>query len=137
MAKHVVASASEIPLGGRKLVEVKGRRIVLFNLSGEFYAISDKCPHQGGSLYKGQLTGLVESHEPGEYSYSRKGEVIRCPWHSWEYDIRTGKSWCDPRTIQARKFDISVESGATLVEGLYVAETFKVSVDDQYLVIEM
>jgi nitrite reductase/ring-hydroxylating ferredoxin subunit len=135
--KHVVASVSEIPVGGRKLVEVKGRRIVLFNLSGEFFAISDKCPHQGGSLHKGRLTGFVESDSPGEYRYSRRGEVIRCPWHAWEYDIRTGKSWCDPRRIQARKFEVSVEPGAALVEGPYVAETFKVSVDDQYLVIEM
>ena len=61
MAKHVVATVSEIPVGGRKLDEVKGRRIVLFNLSGEFFAITDKCPHQGGSLYHGRLTGLVES----------------------------------------------------------------------------
>ncbi len=34
---------------------------MLFNLSGEFYAITDKCPHQGGSLSKGRLTGLVWS----------------------------------------------------------------------------
>jgi len=135
--KYVVASVSEIPVGGRKLVDVKGRKIVLFNLAGEFYAISDKCPHQGGSLFKGQLTGFVSSKEPGEYTYSRKGEVIRCPWHSWEYDIRTGKSWCDPRRIQARKFEVSVEPGATLVEGPYVAETFEVKIEDQYLVIEM
>jgi nitrite reductase/ring-hydroxylating ferredoxin subunit len=137
MAKHVVASVSEIPVGGRKLVDVKGRKIVLFNLSGEYYAISDKCPHQGGSLYHGQLSGLVESKMPGEYTYSRKGEVIKCPWHAWEYDIRTGKSWCDPRRIQARKFAVNVEAGANLVEGPYVAETFEVRVEDEYLVIEM
>ena len=76
-AKHVVASVSEIPVGGRKLVDVKGRKIVVFNLSGEFYAISDKCPHQGGSLFHGRLSGLVESKTPGEYTYSRRGEVIR------------------------------------------------------------
>jgi len=137
MAKHVVASVSEIPPGGRKLVEVKGRPIVLFNLSGEFFAISDRCPHEGGSLYHGRLTGFVSSKTPGEYTYTRQGEVIRCPWHAWEYDIRTGKSWCDPRRIMARKFDVNVEPGAALVEGPYVAETFQVSVEEDYLVIEM
>ena len=83
------------------------------------------------------MTGFVESDEPGEYCYSRKGEVIRCPWHSWEYDIRTGKSWCDPRRIQVRNFKVDVESGARLVEGPYVAETFAVSVEDEYLVVTM
>src|SRR6478752_1994648 len=62
--KHVVASVSEIPVGGRKLVDVKGRKIVLFNLSGEFFAISDKCPHQGGSLSQGRRTGIVAASSP-------------------------------------------------------------------------
>ncbi len=137
MAKHVVASAGEIPMGGRKLVDVKGRKIVVFNLSGEFFAISGRCPHQGGDLSKGRLIGVVQSTMPGEYDYSRRGEVIQCPWHAWEYDIRTGKSWCDPRNIMARKFDIKVEPGATLVEGPYVAETFQVSVENDYLVIDL
>ena len=137
MAKHVVAAVSEIAPGGRKLVEVNGRAIVLFNLSGEFFALSNRCPHQGGNLCEGQLTGLVESSEPGEYHVSRQGEILRCPWHQWEYDIRTGKSWCDPRRIQVRNFEVNVESGARLVEGPYVAETFAVSVEDEYLVVTM
>ena len=137
MAKHVVAAVSEIAPGGRKLVEVNGRAIVLFNLSGEFFALSNRCPHQGGALCEGRLTGLVESSEPGEYRVSRQGEILRCPWHQWEYDIRTGKSWCDPRSVRVRNFPVTVEPGARLVEGPYVAETFPVSIEDQYLVVEM
>jgi len=137
MAKHVVAAVSEIAPGGRKLVEVNGRAIVLFNLSGEFFALSNRCPHQGGALCEGRLTGLVESSEPGEYRVSRQGEILRCPWHQWEYDIRTGKSWCDPRSVRVRNFPVTVEPGARLVEGPYVAETFPVSIEDQYVVVEM
>jgi nitrite reductase/ring-hydroxylating ferredoxin subunit len=136
-AKYVVASADEITAGSRKLVEVRGRKIVIFNLAGEFFAISDRCPHQGGPLSKGIVTGFVESHSPGEYCYSRIGEVIRCPWHAWEYDIRTGKSWCDPRRVQVRNFKVDVEPGARLVEGPYVAETFPVSIEGKYLVVTM
>ena len=137
MAKYVVAPAREIAPGGRKLVEVRGRKIVIFNLQGEFFAMSDRCPHQGGPLSKGKLTGLVSSSAPGEYCYSRRGEVIRCPWHSWEYDIRTGKSRCDPGRVQVRRFEVNVETGARLVEGPYVAETVPVSVEDAYLVVTM
>ena len=137
MAKYVVAPASEIAPGGRKLFEVKGRKIVVFNLAGEFFAVADRCPHQGGPLSKGIVTGLVESDKPGDYRYSRTGEVIRCPWHSWEYDIRTGKSWCDPRRVKVRNFKVDVEAGARLVEGPYVAETFAVNVEDEYLVVTM
>ena len=136
MAKYVVAPADAISPGGRRLFEVGGRKIIVFNLAGEFFAVSDR-PHQGGPLSKGIVTGFVESQEPGEYRYSRKGEVIRCPWHSWEYDIRTGTSWCDPRRVQVRNFEVGVESGARLVEGPYVAENFAVSVEDEYLVVTM
>jgi nitrite reductase/ring-hydroxylating ferredoxin subunit len=135
MARHVVARTAEIPPGGRKLVDIDGRGVVVFNLKGEFFALSNTCPHKGGSLAEGLLTGLVESKEPGCYNHSRPGEIIRCPWHQWEFDIRTGRSWCDPRRMRLKQYDVAVEHGATLVEGPYVAETFNVSVEDDYVVI--
>jgi len=136
MSKHVVAPVDEIPPGGRKLVNAGGRAVVVFNLGGEFFALSNRCPHKGGSLCHGRLTGLVQSSQPGEYDYSRLGEIIRCPWHSWEFDIRTGKSWCDPQRLRVRNYAVSVEAGTTLVEGSYVAETFPVSVENDYVVVE-
>ncbi len=137
MARRVVARAGEIEPGARKLVEVAGRAIVLFNIGGEFFALANRCPHKNGELCKGRITGLVSSPEPGVYDYTHQGEVIRCPWHGWEFHIRTGKSWCDPRTMNARAYDVKVEKGAMLVEGPYVAETFPVRVEDEYLVIEV
>ena len=137
MARHVVARAGEIPAGGRKLVTVDGKRIVIFNLGGELFALSDTCPHKGGSLAGGILTGLVESGAPGDYKHSRPGEIVRCPWHQWEFDIRTGRSWCDPRRLRLMQYDVAVEPGATLVEGPYVAETFKVALEDEYVVVDV
>jgi 3-phenylpropionate/trans-cinnamate dioxygenase ferredoxin subunit len=137
MTRHVVARASEIPAGGRRLVTIEGRRIVVFNLNGEFFALSDTCPHKGGSLAEGILTGLVQSDGPGDYQHSRAGEIIRCPWHQWEFDIRTGRSWCDPRRLRLMQYEVSVEPGANLVQGPYVAETFKVSMEDDYIVVDV
>ena len=137
MARQVVAAAREIEPGGRKLVEVAGRAIVVFNIAGEFFALANRCPHKAGELCKGKISGFISSPEPGVYEISHEGEVIRCPWHGWEFHIRTGKSWCDPRTMNARAFEVKVERGAQLVEGPYVAETFPVLVEDDYLVIEL
>ena len=50
MAGHVVASVDEIPPGTRKLVEVNGRAIVVFNLGGDYFALNNRCPHRGGGL---------------------------------------------------------------------------------------
>ncbi|HLQ89370.1 MAG TPA: Rieske 2Fe-2S domain-containing protein [Xanthobacteraceae bacterium] len=137
MPSYVVASVDEIPPGKRKLVDANGRAIVVFNLDGEFYALNNRCPHRGGSLAHGIQTGLVESKEPGQYCYSRLGEMVKCPWHGWEFDIRTGKSWCDPGRVRVRQYPVAVKSGTELVEGPHVAQTFPVRVENNYVVVEM
>jgi 3-phenylpropionate/trans-cinnamate dioxygenase ferredoxin subunit len=137
MSRHVVARAGEIEPGGHKLVEVKGREIGLFNVGGEFFALSNRCPHEAGPLCQGKITGIVLSDSPGEYRVERPGEFLRCPWHGWEFDIRTGQSWCDPKSVKVRSFQVKVEPGEQLVKGPYVAETFPVMVEEEYLVIEL
>jgi nitrite reductase/ring-hydroxylating ferredoxin subunit len=137
MSKHVVAKVSEVPPGGRKLVTVRGRPIAIFNLGGTFYGLLNRCPHQGGSLCDGILTGLIESDEPGTYRYSRAGEIIRCPWHGWEFDIRTGQSWCEPEKIQVRNYKVEVTPGQRVIQGPYVAETVPVSVEEEYVVVDV
>lgn len=137
MRLHVVAEIAEIPPGKRKLVEVGGRAIVVFNHAGNFYALLNRCPHQGGSLCEGKLSGLVTSQLPGDYEYASDKPVIRCPWHQWEFDIRTGKSWCEPDRIRVRTYKTEVKPGSQLVEGPYRAETFAVKTDGAYVLIEM
>jgi nitrite reductase/ring-hydroxylating ferredoxin subunit len=136
MARHIVALAEEIPPGQRKVVSVAGRDVVVFNSSGEFFAVANTCPHRGAPLSRGKITGFVNSSGRGDYQFSKAGEVLRCPWHGWEFDLRTGQSYCDPKRIRARHFPATVEAGATLVEGPYVAETYKVEVDGKYVVLE-
>ena len=137
MAKHEVATVDEIPPGGRKIVELEGRSVGIFNAAGELYAIRNTCPHQGGPLCRGVLTGFVVSNEPGKYQYLRRGEVIRCPWHGWEFDIKTGQSWCHPESVKARTYQVEVVPGETLAKGPFVAETVPVSVEQHYVVVEL
>lgn len=137
MSKHVVARAADIPPGGRKLVTVRGRPIAVFNLGGTFYGLLNRCPHQGGPMCEGVLTGLIEADTPGTYRYSREGEVLRCPWHGWEFDIRTGQSWCDPQKVSLRNYSVEVAPGQLVVEGPYVAETIPVTVEEEYVVVEV
>ena len=128
MAKHVVAAVGEIPPGGRKLVTIRGREIGVFNLDGEFYALVNRCPHQGAALCTGEIFSRLEAPQPGEYRLSCKEAVIRCPWHCWEFDIRTGQSWCDPNDVKARTYAVTVEPGEALAKGPFAAETVSVSV---------
>jgi len=136
-ARHVVARVDEIAPGTSKLVHVGSRQIAVFNVAGEFLAIANRCPHEGGELCKGKLVALIESDEPGVIRVSRHGELVRCPWHGWEFDLRTGKSWCDPARTRVKSYDVAVEQGASLIEGPYQAEVYKISVDEEYIVLEL
>lgn len=121
MTAHPVCRVDELPPGSRKRVQVKGRDVALFNVAGELFAILDRCPHAGASLCHGQLTGLMASAGPGDYRLEREGEILRCPWHRWEFDLRTGKSCAEPNRIFVRTYAVSV-AGAAAVSPAEVAE---------------
>lgn len=137
MAYVVVAEIDEIRPGQRKVVQVKGRDIVVFNVDGSFYALLNRCPHQGARLCDGLLTVAVTSGEPGIYEFDEARTVIRCPWHAWEFDIRTGKSWCEPDRIKVRSYKTEVESGERLLDGRLAAETYPVRTDETYILIDV
>ena len=136
MPKYAVATVAEIPPGHRKIVEVAQRTIGVFNVKGEFFALRNTCPHQGGPLCQGLVTGFLFGERPGTLTYTRQGEILRCPWHSWEFDIRTGQSWHAPDRIRVRQYAVSVEDSGR-IEGPYVAETFPVEVEGQVILVEI
>ncbi len=136
MPKYAVATVAEIPVGHRKIVEVAGRTVGVFNVKGEFFALRNTCPHQGGPLCKGRVTGFLFGEKPGELTYTRQGEILRCPWHGWEFDIRTGQSWHAPDKMRVRRYDVTVEGGE-MVKGPYIAETFPVEVAGQVIFVDI
>jgi 3-phenylpropionate/trans-cinnamate dioxygenase ferredoxin subunit len=144
MPKHVVGTVAEIPPGTRKLVEVAGRSIGVFNIGGTFFALRNRCPHQGAALCTGQLGSAVTSQGPGDYEVARSGEILRCPWHGWEFDVRTGQSWFDPAKVRVKSYETAVAPGSALnpplpglMPGPYLAETFPVSVEERYVLVEV
>lgn len=137
MSRHVVARADEIQPGARKIVTVRGREIGIFNVGGDYHGLINRCPHQGAPLCQGEIVSRLVAPTPGDYHLTRPGEMIRCPWHCWEFDIRTGQSLCDPNSVQARAFDVVVEPGKTLVEGPFVAESVDVTVDGDFVVVTL
>jgi nitrite reductase/ring-hydroxylating ferredoxin subunit len=138
MAKYVVARVDEIKPGRRKIVDIDGRSIGVFNVNGEFFALRDRCPHQGGSLCSGQLWGPVRAPATGEHEYILTAALVRCPLHAWEFDVRTGQSWFDQDKLGLRRFPASLAIvEAALEKGPYVVQTYPVSIDEQDIVIEV
>jgi nitrite reductase (NADH) small subunit len=86
-----VASITEIPPGTGRPVEVAGEEIAIFSFNGEYYAISDMCPHRGASLAEGFLDG---------------GKVF-CPLHCFDFDLKTGECATVP-SLRVRTYEINI-----------------------------
>jgi nitrite reductase/ring-hydroxylating ferredoxin subunit len=148
ITKYVVARTGDVPDGSRLVVDVGGREIGVFKVKGEYFALLNRCPHLGGPLCKGQLLNTVTSSGPGDMGLDQDDDLITCPWHGWEFDLRTGQSYWDPKGFKARRFPVGVEAGSVLAvqlenaggqrfPGPYQAETIPVTVEDDYVVVQM
>ena len=90
-------AVSDVAPGAAKLVAVDGKEIALFNVDGTFYALDNECPHRGGPLGEGDLEGCI----------------VTCPWHAWQYDVRSGESITDD--LKVARYDVKVEGSDVLV----------------------
>ena len=142
----VVAPLSGFPDGERRIVEVGGRSIGVFRVGESFYGIRNRCPHQGGPLCLGHLLGDAVADAPGQARITADPLRIACPWHGWEYDLDSGQSFMGTSAPGVRSYGVGLEGGGALLEattarsgqripGPYVAETFEVKVEDEYVVL--
>jgi len=116
MARHIIGPAADVSPGEKHIVEIDGRSIGIFNVGGQFYALANRCPHAGGPLCQGDVTGTaIASGEPYGLEWVREGEVVRCPWHAWEFDIITGRTLSSPE-LRVRTYDVALEDGMVVVE---------------------
>jgi 3-phenylpropionate/trans-cinnamate dioxygenase ferredoxin subunit len=133
MERHVIARVREFSPGTRRLVEIAGRSIGVFNIGGEFLALRSSCPHQGAPLCLGIILGRTEATRPYEVTYTEDA-VIKCPWHGWEFDIRTGQSVFNPHKVRVRSYDVTVELPG---EDDPSIETFPVTIEDGLVILHV
>ncbi|MBI2873436.1 MAG: non-heme iron oxygenase ferredoxin subunit [Chloroflexi bacterium] len=87
-----VATVNEVPPGTARVVEVDGEQIAICNVDGEFYAVSNECTHDGGSLDQGELDG----------------ETIECPRHGARFNVKTGEVVAPPAFSSVDTFPVRV-----------------------------
>ena len=95
-----VAYTSEIPKNQMKVFKADGQEILIANVEGKLYAVSNRCPHMNYPLYLGNLNG----------------EIITCGFHYAKFDITTGKALGPPAQKPLKTFKIKIQDSAVLVE---------------------
>src|SRR5438552_12678957 len=99
-SKGTPLRAEDIPPGTCKVGMVGGRQVAVFNVGGQFYATQADCTHEGGPLCEGSLAG----------------EVVTCPWHGSQFNVRTGEVVMDPATEPIATYSVQVRDGVLVVE---------------------
>ena len=114
---HDLGSVEEFESGKPYTVEIGRKKLVLVRNGETFYAIRDVCPHAGAQLSKGQVTGMAWANKPGQaVEYRCEGDIIACPWHGWEFELKTGRSVTRPERLRVRTYAVRVESGRVVME---------------------
>lgn len=94
-----VGGIDELRPGGCARFELPGGdELVVYNVSGEFYATENFCPHRGALLSEGSLCG----------------HIVECGWHGWQFDVRSGQ--CLTVKEKLRTYKVIVEEGLIKVE---------------------
>lgn len=107
-----VCTEQELPAGAVRVVTVgKDEVLVCRTPSGDVLAVSNRCPHQGARMSDGVISGTVTAVAPGVYSYAREGEIVRCPWHQYEFDLRDGCSLFKERRNRLRTYQVEARNG--------------------------
>ncbi len=113
-AQVYVAKQSELPVGARRIIEAAGKSIGVFNTGAQIVAVLNLCPHEFAPVCKGKLSGTTLPSQPGEFIWGRENEILRCPWHGWEFDLHTGECLTDRRKL--RRFSVILREDAVYVE---------------------
>lgn len=115
--KHLVCDYNDLKVVGKKAVSIDRKPIVVVRSnSGEVYALRDVCPHKGPCLSAGMMDKSCSGSDVGEYIFEQEKEVLRCPWHSWEFDIKTGQSLFDPERVKVKTYEVTIENDKVFVE---------------------
>jgi nitrite reductase/ring-hydroxylating ferredoxin subunit len=118
MVDDRLCGRDDVRLGEMKVFRYRGRELAVARTGeDEFRAVRNVCPHQGAPLGRGFLTGTFLASDYGEYNYGRDGEIIRCPWHRWEFDSATGSSLHDPKGCRVASYTLRVDGDDVLVVG--------------------
>ena len=94
MAEYELMDESEIPEGSNQIVTLDGIEIGIIKSNGRCYAFRNLCPHEGGPVCTGTITGTLAQGPETEWKliWEKEGEILYCPWHGSDFDITTGEA---------------------------------------------
>jgi nitrite reductase/ring-hydroxylating ferredoxin subunit len=110
-----VGPAADFPENEFRIFRIEGRDVGVVMTKAGFFAVNNVCPHQGAALCEGRVGGTMTASSPREYSYSTDVLVATCPWHRWEFELGTGRSYGGTTHRRLMTFEVLVRDGEVYV----------------------
>ena len=110
----LVGPLNELPVGERRLLQANGKSIGVFNTGKQVVAVLNICPHAYAPVCRGKVGGTTLPSKAGEFVWGRENEILRCPWHGWEYDLNSGQCLTDRRKL--KRFPVQIRDDEIYVE---------------------
>jgi nitrite reductase/ring-hydroxylating ferredoxin subunit len=115
LVRHRVGAVDDFPEGRFVVFELNGRPVGVVRTPDRFFAVRNRCPHQGAAICAGTVGGTMVASAPGEYRYRDSPLVVACPWHRWEFELETGLSFGRVTNKRLVTYDVEVEDGDVYV----------------------
>lgn len=113
-AEVFVAALGDLSPGECRIVSVEDKSIGVFNTGSQIVAVLNICPHAFAPVCLGKLGGTTLPSNPGEFVWGREHEILRCPWHGWEFDLHSGQCLTDRRRL--KRYPVVIRDGRIYVE---------------------
>jgi nitrite reductase/ring-hydroxylating ferredoxin subunit len=115
MALQHVADFNQLEESKPLLVEIKGRSIGLIRAGEKVYAVRNLCPHKRAPICKGTMSGTMMPSDPDTFVFGMEQQVLRCPWHGWEFNLETGQTLC-PSKSRLTLYPVTREGDAVYLD---------------------
>jgi 3-phenylpropionate/trans-cinnamate dioxygenase ferredoxin subunit len=109
-----VAALNDLPAGERRIITAEDKSIGVFNTGSQIVAVLNICPHAFAPVCLGKIGGTTLPSKPGEFIWGQENQILRCPWHGWEFDLHSGQCLTDRRRL--KRFPVLIRDGRVYVE---------------------
>src|SRR5205823_4913890 len=115
LVRYRVGAVDDFPQDRFRLFELDGRPVGVVRTAQGFYAVRNRCPHQGADICAGTVGGTMVASAPQQYEYRDSTPVVACPWHRWEFELETGASFGRVTSKRLVTYAVEVQDGDVYV----------------------
>jgi nitrite reductase (NADH) small subunit len=111
-----LCTMDQLTPGKALLVEINKITIGIFLENGNVYAVRNQCPHKLAPICKGVVDGTMLPSDPCDFKFGMEGEVLKCPWHGWEFDLKTGESLFGISKRKVKTYPVEVKENVVYIK---------------------